>query len=257
MKLSGFGLRVLKKMKMGHVFVSQEGDIYRSGATRVPASLMAEFKRHDLIKENVDGGYELSQTGRAFTARKIHEAGQRRQEKVAAEQPSPFQVQHQISRLKTFVDEAPCGAKKSQKKRVNISENPLAWLYSRRDKEGRRLVSEDQLQAADMLRADYERSHLREQMTMRYDGIPISQTKRAKMEKDVLCHHALSAKRRYDAALAAVGSGLIDVLVRVCCYFEGLEQVEKMLSWPARSGKLVLKIALDRLVVHYQEAGRL
>jgi hypothetical protein len=63
---------------------------------------------------------------------------------------------------------------------------------------------------------------------------------------------AIDAKRRFDAAMQAVGAGLSDVLWRVVCEGEGLAEAEKGLGWPARAGKLVLGIALDRLVDHYE-----
>jgi hypothetical protein len=37
----------------------------------------------------------------------------------------------------------------------------------------------------------------------------------------------------------------------VVCACEGLPLAEKTLGWPARAGKLVLGIALDRLADHY------
>ena len=49
-----------------------------------------------------------------------------------------------------------------------------------------------------------------------------------------------------------LGPGLSDVVMRVCCFLEGLESAEKRLGWSARSGKIVLKIALQRLLSHYQ-----
>ena len=54
------------------------------------------------------------------------------------------------------------------------------------------------------------------------------------------------------AAVAAAGNGLADVLWRVVCAGEGLSAAEKALGWPARAGKLVLGMALDRLADHYR-----
>ena len=54
--------------------------------------------------------------------------------------------------------------------------------------------------------------------------------------------------------MEALGPGLSDVVFRVCCFLEGLETVEKRLGWSARSGKVVLKIALERLAAHYRIA---
>ena len=42
------------------------------------------------------------------------------------------------------------------------------------------------------------------------------------------------------------------MLWRVVCAGEGLETAERALGWPVRAGKLVLQLALDRLVVHYR-----
>ena len=55
-----------------------------------------------------------------------------------------------------------------------------------------------------------------------------------------------------EAALADLGPGLSDVVTRCCCYLEGLETTEKRLGWSARSGKIVLRIALMRLQKHYE-----
>ena len=62
----------------------------------------------------------------------------------------------------------------------------------------------------------------------------------------------IAAKARFDAAIAAAGSGLADVLWRVACAGEGLEAAERALGWPSRSGKVVLLIALDRIADHYR-----
>jgi hypothetical protein len=62
----------------------------------------------------------------------------------------------------------------------------------------------------------------------------------------------LAAKRRFDAAVAVVGEGLADVLWRVVCAGEGMREAERALGWPARAGRVVLTIALDRLADHYR-----
>ena len=61
----------------------------------------------------------------------------------------------------------------------------------------------------------------------------------------------MAARDRVSAALAVVGPGLADAVLRVCCFLEGLEACERRMGWSARSGKVVLKIALQRLAVHY------
>ena len=65
----------------------------------------------------------------------------------------------------------------------------------------------------------------------------------------------MAARDRVAAALRALGPGLGDVALRCCCYLEGLETAEKRMGWSARSGKIVLRIALQRLKAHYAEQG--
>jgi hypothetical protein len=54
------------------------------------------------------------------------------------------------------------------------------------------------------------------------------------------------------AAMTAAGPGLKDILWRVICACEGLAAAETALGWPARAGKLVLGLALDRVADFYR-----
>ena len=62
----------------------------------------------------------------------------------------------------------------------------------------------------------------------------------------------IDAKRRFHAAVDAAGPGLADILWRVVCAGEGMRDAESALGWPARAGKLVLTLALDRVASHYR-----
>ena len=131
---------------------------------------------------------------------------------------------------------------------VNLAESPLAWLAARGHVDAR------QCEAGERLRADYEMAQLGPRVTMRWDGAPSSRQARGAPDALDPTMAGLAAKRRFDAAIAAVGSGLSDVLWRVVCAGEGLAAAEKGLGWPARAGKLVLCLALDRLADHYRLA---
>ena len=65
----------------------------------------------------------------------------------------------------------------------------------------------------------------------------------------------LAAKLRFENAIEYLGSDLSDIAWRIICGGEGAPVAEKNLGWPARSGKLVLKIALDRLANFYRLPG--
>ena len=62
----------------------------------------------------------------------------------------------------------------------------------------------------------------------------------------------MAARARFGGAIEAAGKGLEDILWRVVCACEALPTAEKALEWPARSGKLVLRIALDRVADFYR-----
>ncbi len=74
-------------------------------------------------------------------------------------------------------------------------------------------------------------------------------------EPDMLNVEVVVVERRAPvaAALRELGPGLGDVALKCCCYLEGLEVTEKTLGWSARSGKIVLRIALQRLKRHYEQ----
>ena len=127
---------------------------------------------------------------------------------------------------------------------VNIAESPLTWLHSRGHLDDR------QFAAGERLRADWERAQLSPIVTMRWSPVRfrggdagLSPTERQ-----------VAAKERFDEATAAAGPGLSDILWRVVCAGEGLPDAERALAWPVRSGKLVLKLALDRVATFYRIA---
>lgn len=100
------------------------------------------------------------------------------------------------------------------------------------------------------MRADYERAQLAPSVTMRWDPVRI----RGSASDPGLnpTERQIAAKDRFDGALVAAGAGLADILWRVVCAGEGIPAAEKALEWPARSGKLVLKFALDRVAGFYR-----
>lgn len=129
---------------------------------------------------------------------------------------------------------------------VNLAESPLSWLAAR----GR--ISERQLIAGETLRADWERAGLGPSVTMRWEASPRGVKGGGQSPAPDPTTSQIDAKRRFEAALAAAGAGLSDVLWRVVCAGEGLADAERALGWPARAGKLVLGFALDRLADFYR-----
>ena len=129
---------------------------------------------------------------------------------------------------------------------VNLAEAPLGWLRSRG------LVSERQFAAGEKLREDWERAQLPPRITMCWDAPPQGSSARSAPDSPSLSGRAIAARRRFEAAARDVGPGLRDILWRVVCAGEGMREAESALGWPARAGKLVLAMALDRLADHYR-----
>lgn len=126
---------------------------------------------------------------------------------------------------------------------VNLAESPIAWLYARGH------LDERLFDAGERLRADYERAQLAPSVTMRWDPVRVKSTGDAGL---TATERRIAAKARFDGALAAAGSGLSDMLWRVVCAGETLPDAERALAWPARSGKVVLRLALDRVASFYR-----
>ncbi|MDA7788032.1 DUF6456 domain-containing protein [Sphingomonadaceae bacterium] len=126
---------------------------------------------------------------------------------------------------------------------VNLAESPLSWLHSRGH------IDDRLFDAGERLRADYERAQMAPSITMSWDPVRIKGSGELGL---TVSERQLAAKNRFDGALKEAGSGLSDVLWRVVCAGEALADAEKSLAWPARSGKLVLKLALDRVAGFYR-----
>ena len=128
---------------------------------------------------------------------------------------------------------------------VNAAESPLGWLFARG------LLTRRQYEAGEKLRADWERAQLAPRVTMSWDAAPVARGRGGSAPSPNLSGAQIDAKRRFDHAIAAAGSGLADILWRVVCAGEGMRDAETALGWPARAGKLVLNFALDRVADYY------
>lgn len=129
---------------------------------------------------------------------------------------------------------------------VNAAESPLGWLFARGH------VTRRQYDAGERLRSDWERAQLAPRVTMAWDAAPVAQGRGGSIGQPDLAGAQIDAKRRFDAAIDAAGPGLCDILWRIVCAGEGMRDAETALGWPARAGKLVLTLALDRVANYYR-----
>lgn len=217
-----------------------------------------ELLRHDLVRRAA-GRWTLTAPGLSYL-RRIDEGRRLRRMAAAlggdirdkaeidADLAAPFRAQHADFALAEMAGSDPDEA---GKRLVNRGESTLGWLRRRRDRDGRPLVSERQFVAGERLRADFERAGLMARVTLRWDGAPATGERRPGAAMLDPTEAQVAARQRYERALKTLGPGLAEVAARICCYQEGLEAVERSLSWPQRSAKVVLGLALDRLADHY------
>lgn len=152
-----------------------------------------------------------------------------------------FRLQHgDVARLST---EAPT--------LVERDESPLAWLARRRDRSGRAYLSPARVAAGERLRADFTLARMMPTVTSNWSSGRVQVGGSGAGGLADLTDRALAARARLQRALDAAGSDLAGVLLDVCCFLKGLEEVERERRWPVRSAKVVLDIALGRLADHY------
>jgi len=174
----------------------------------------------------------LSDAGRAFLARQGCS--------------DPFLSQHR--EMEAVRIELPSGPTMAQ---VNLAESPLAQLSRRKDRNGRPYLEEREWRAGERLRADYTRGQMMPRLGSNWTASVAAGRRDGTGTADIT-DAALAARLRVDRAIDAVGPELSGVLIDICCFLKGLEQVELERSWPARSAKLLLKTALAALARHYE-----
>lgn len=193
--------------------------------------------------------YRITPTGRVALRELMAKTENRA--RVMAEGPTAFEGS--ASGVGTWMggpDDKPIMA------RMPSQESPVVALSRRKDRDGNPFLNRTMVRAAERLREDYELAHVGQ----------VRGDKAASDWQDVL--NAIETYQSIDiigkgagsqvrAALAFLGPGLSEVALRCCCLLEGLEITEKHMGWAARSGKVVLRIALQRLVLHYEDTGEL
>ncbi|WP_371153440.1 DUF6456 domain-containing protein [Jannaschia sp. 2305UL9-9] len=190
--------------------------------------------------------YRITEAGRAALKRLLGEdLKQRVEARGMAESPSPFLTQHM--QMEDRVVPGPAG---EERLRVNLAESPLGALARKRDKDGKAFLSMDLVVAGERLREDFERAQMGPRVGQNWDRF-LTAGGRGQMASGDPLSGPEDARARVSDALRALGPGLGDVVLRVCCFLEGLEAAEKRMGWSARSGKIVLRIALQRLKDHY------
>ncbi|MCK0148622.1 DUF6456 domain-containing protein [Marivita sp. S6314] len=129
-------------------------------------------------------------------------------------------------------------------------ESPMVALSRRKGPDGQPFLPQDFVTAGDRLHEDYAVAEFQQADLLGWDSPEALDRHYAKARQDHNIRRGEAIERTLDA-IKDLGPGLSDVVLRCCCLREGLEATEKRLGWSARSGKVVLRIALQRLSLFY------
>jgi hypothetical protein len=195
--------------------------------------------------------YHITAAGRAALNRMLAEA-ENAAARGFAEAQTPFAAQHRSWGEREVADDQGSGRKRI---RFNLGESPMTALARRRDRDGTPFLSDPLVAAGERLREDFELAQMGPRTTQNWEAFLTGAVDGGGRGPGDALGGSSAARDRVAAALRDLGPGLGDVALRCCCFLEGLEQTEKHMGWSARSGKIVLRIALQRLRKHYDDLG--
>ncbi len=191
--------------------------------------------------------YAITAAGRAALKHYIAEEENRRRREVSMDpQPGPFSVQ-------TSAWDAQDNSQIIRPVRYNVAESPLAMLARRKGKDGKPFLESPLVQAGERFREDFELAQMGPKIAQNWEQFMTTGDRDCLAPQGEITNGSRAARDRILSALEDLGPGLGDIIMRCCCFLEGLETAEKRMGWSARSGKVVLRIALQRLRRHYCE----
>ena len=191
--------------------------------------------------------YAITANGRSALKRMLAE--DRATADGFAEAPMPFADQHRDWDHKVVLEDE---ASRPRRVRYNTAESPVMTLARRKDRDGTPFLEAEQVAAAERLREDFELAQMGPRVTQNWERFLTAGTRGGFNGGDPISG-AEGARDRVAKALHDLGPGLGDMVLRCCCFLEGLEATERRMGWSARSGKIVLRIGLARLSRHYEE----
>lgn len=136
--------------------------------------------------------------------------------------------------------------------RMDERESPLLWLHRRPGKDGKPQIGDAEFAAGERFRADLTRAQMLPRTTMNWDAA-LTPDERGPGPRDPAeaSDAAIAARQRVRRACDRLGPELSGLAIDVCGFLKGLDLVERERHWPARSAKVVLRVALATLASHY------
>jgi len=188
--------------------------------------------------------YTITAEGRAEAGRLIAEAESRRAAGTGLEEdadsPSP--------RL-------PKARRVEARRRPVGTDAPLHVLARRRRADGSFFLPPELVAAAIRFRESYEIASMNGGVTRDWGQLVAGRITSGRVANGNASTRRLEAEQSLSAAIRALGPDLAESVILAVCHEEGMEEIEDRLDFPARSGKIVLRIALRSLHRHYASTG--
>jgi hypothetical protein len=176
----------------------------------------------------------------------LSEAGRQRLARLDSASDQPFAAQHQQPKRRIVM--GPDGERSVM---AASAPGPLA-RYLKPSGGRSALLEAVHASAAAIFVRDYERSALSSRVTADWSAPPGGQYRSAPGDRADIPAMRLDAQARVLEALEEVGPGLDRLVFAILIRETGMGAAERALDWPERAGAAMLKIALDRLAVHYR-----
>ncbi len=132
---------------------------------------------------------------------------------------------------------------------LDLAESPLSRLASA-GPDGAAFLRPHQVEAGERFRHLVARTQLQPRLTMSYSAAHTAGGRGASRAADI-GDTAAEARKRLAELYRQLPRDCAEVVLDVCGFAKGLQQVETERGWPRRSAKLVLRIGLDRLAELY------
>ena len=211
----------------GALIVRRGGRGVSLGGGRFPPEAGADLVAADLATRTPVGHLVITAPGRARLRRE------------AGGEVDPFRLQHL----------EPVRGRRAGEPLRDGAESPLTWMARRRDRDGRPMIDPVEFEAGERLRRDITQALMLPRMGMDWGSTRVDGG--GARDPAGASDTAVAARQRVRAALAAVGGDLSSLLLDLCGFLKGLETIEAERRWPARSAKVVARIALAQLAAHY------
>lgn len=208
-----------------------KGDRRRRPVARIAAAAVQALEAEGLIERAETDGFVLSAAGKA------------RARRDAAVEGEAFFAQHGDIVARFVMDEP--GA--AREVRAWDGASAMRRLAGLKDASGKAWLAARELAAAAELREDWERAQAGLVRGSDWRAPPKGDSARAVNGQEAAMAARCDAERRFRERLAKLAPPLRRVVERVCLYDDGVEALERAEGWPARSGKVALKLGLAQL----------